>query len=254
MNIILKQKLPALKQKAKTAAELLGLAGQKAQVVGTADISISMRELFKRRDDTGSMVQRTIQRLFALALAFDDDGEIPFYLFGVKAQKLGVVKEGDCHNCIDGRRITLEYGTKYAQPLLMVAQDHFPEGSYQPTTKGWFGRKKRGPVQIQQLANPVKEPVFNIFVTDGENQDEREAEDIIHAISVLPMFTQFVGIGNSGFKFLKKLDSMTGRFIDNAGFCQIEDIDGMSDEDLYAQLLNEFPDYIKAAREAGLVG
>jgi hypothetical protein len=46
---------------------------------------------------------------------------------------------------------------------------------------------------------------------------------------------------------------MEGRFIDNANFFHIKDIEKISDEELYNQLLNEFPEWINEAKEKGVL-
>jgi hypothetical protein len=46
---------------------------------------------------------------------------------------------------------------------------------------------------------------------------------------------------------------MEGRFIDNAGFFALDDIDKVSDAELYERILSEFPDWIRAARAAKII-
>ncbi|KJS86179.1 VWA domain-containing protein [Desulfosporosinus sp. BICA1-9] len=57
----------------------------------------------------------------------------------------------------------------------------------------------------------------------------------------LTLFWQFVGIGRENYGILEKLDTMESRVVDNANFFAIDDIDRISDEQLYERLLNEFP-------------
>jgi hypothetical protein len=49
------------------------------------------------------------------------------------------------------------------------------------------------------------------------------------------------------------LDDMTGRLIDNCSFFELEDLDDISEEDLYENMLEEFPSWLKEARATGLV-
>ncbi len=42
---------------------------------------------------------------------------------------------------------------------------------------------------------------------------------------------------------------MEGRVVDNANFFHIDHIDQVSDEELYENLLNEFPMWLKEAKE-----
>lgn len=67
------------------------------------------------------------------------------------------------------------------------------------------------------------------------------------------MFVQFVGLGKEDFPFLHKLDALPGRVIDNAGFMAVSDIDTIKDAELYDRLLNEFPQWLEAARGQGLL-
>lgn len=73
------------------------------------------------------------------------------------------------------------------------------------------------------------------------------------ASSDKPVFWQFVGIGNGNFDFLNKLDTLEGRVIDNTNFLHIEEIDRISDDELYDALLAEFPFWLKEAKEKGIV-
>ncbi|RYE42329.1 MAG: hypothetical protein EOP24_33215 [Hyphomicrobiales bacterium] len=46
---------------------------------------------------------------------------------------------------------------------------------------------------------------------------------------------------------------MKGRVVDNAGFFSVDDISKISDAELYRRLLSEFPEWLRAARRAGIV-
>ena len=47
---------------------------------------------------------------------------------------------------------------------------------------------------------------------------------------------------------------MEGRRVDNAGFFSVDDISKISDAALYRRMLSEFPDWLTAAKGAGIVG
>jgi hypothetical protein len=57
----------------------------------------------------------------------------------------------------------------------------------------------------------------------------------------------------SDFLFLEQLDSMHGRYIDNANFFSVEDLDQLTDEALYDLLLNEYPAWVFRAKSRGLL-
>ena len=46
---------------------------------------------------------------------------------------------------------------------------------------------------------------------------------------------------------------MTGRVIDNCDFFELDDLDNISEEALYENMLEEFPSWLKEAREIGLI-
>lgn len=118
----------------------------------------------------------------------------------------------------------------------------------QPVKKGLLSR-------IMGSKNTEKPtiPTLVFFITDGDNFDKKEAEDIIRKSSIQPIFWQFVGIGGANFEFLRKLDDMSGRFLDNADFFNINDLRRISDEEFMDRVLNEFPQWIKKARAKGVL-
>lgn len=91
------------------------------------------------------------------------------------------------------------------------------------------------------------------MLTDGANSDPREAEKAIIDAANVGIFFQFAGVGNNEFPFLEKLDNLTGRLIDNAGFFKIPDLKTTPDTLLYSLSLKEFPDYIVEARKKNLI-
>ena len=92
-----------------------------------------------------------------------------------------------------------------------------------------------------------------IFLTNGGNADKPASAEAIRELSKQPIFVQFVGIGKEDFPFLHKLDELSGRFIDNAGFMHVNDIEAIKDAELYDRLLNEFPQWLTKAREKNLL-
>ena len=216
------------------------LTGLCAQVVLVLDRSGSMDHLYN-----SGFVQRLVERLVPVAMQFDDNGEMEMYLFqnNVKKFPYGINTKN-----VDGlikREITeskYSYGgTYYAPPINQIVKDYVQ----MEKKGGFFGLGK-------STANTT-DPVYVIFITDGENSDRDAAEKAITEASKYGIFFQFVGIGNASFKFLDSLDTMEGRFVDNANFFQANDLDSLSDEELYGRLLNEFPDWINKARNLNII-
>lgn len=204
-----------------------GIENQKAQVVLALDFSGSMSRLYK--DGT---VQETVERILPLGLAFDDNKEVDFYLFHNSFIKMP--KNITLSN-VDGyinKRVLGQYSmgaTSYA-PVLKEILEEFSNGSSKMTY-----------------------PTYIIFITDGENDDKSETEKVIKEMSTKGFFIQFVGIGNESFSFLKKLDDLKGRKIDNANFFQIKTLQAIPDDQLYADLMNEFPGWVMQAKSLNLI-
>jgi vWA found in TerF C terminus len=214
-----------------------GIEGQKAQVVLCLDFSGSMRSLYQ-----SGIVQETLERILPLGLAFDDNGEVDFYLFESGIRKMpSNITLGNIDGYIN-EKVMNKYdmgGTNYA-PAINAIVEEFAETS----KSGFFGGSK--PKQLDL-------PVYVIFITDGENSDRSQAEKAMIEASKHGIFFQFIGIGNSSFSFLEKLDDMPGRVIDNADFFTVRDLKNTTDEDLYKKLMTEFPEWIGMSRRAGQI-
>ncbi|MNN34619.1 hypothetical protein D3C81_1484290 [compost metagenome] len=90
-----------------------------------------------------------------------------------------------------------------------------------------------------------------MFYTDGDNHDKPETTSLIQELSKRGIFFQFIGIGGASFDYLKGLDGMEGRFLDNAGFFAARDV--TSDDDMFRKMIKEFSSWIPQAREKGLI-
>jgi hypothetical protein len=224
MSVDLKKHVIELSKKAKLEIKKQGLADTKAQVVLVLDISKSMNRLFKC-----GIIQEVIERILGLAINFDDDGSIDMILFGTNAYQLPSVSLDELEDYVE-RVIMQEYkiieATKYATALQLIY-------------KKYKGNKS--------------DPVFVIFITDGNNSDKKETTELILNLSKEKIFFQFVGIGKEDFLYLKKMDNLAGRFLDNAGFMHINDIASIEDSVLYNRLLNEFPEWLNNAAEVGIL-
>ena len=95
-------------------------------------------------------------------------------------------------------------------------------------------------------------PTFVVFITDGANSDKADAKKALINASNYNIFWKFVGIGKAKFDFLEKLDNLKGRLIDNANFVNFNNIGVISDNELYAQLLTEYNDWLALCRSHGI--
>ena len=173
------------------------------------------------KDYRSGLVQDVIERIIPLALNFDDNGELDLWIFGNDSRRLDGVTLDNFYGLAD--EINKKYylgGTNYAPVMIDIADYYINE-------------------------EPMQVPNYVIFLTDGDNYDKSKTTKLIKDLSHLPIFWQFVGIGNNDFCFLEKLDEMEGRYVDNANFFKVDNIRSMSDDVLYDKLLKEFPEWLK---------
>lgn len=214
------------KKSLKVVLEKKQLTAVTARVGLVLDITGSMRTLYK-----SGTVQKVVERILAVATEFDDDGMLDIWVYDNEFSRLDPVTEKDFEGYVDRKILQNEAVHK-------------------------FGRNDELPVMKDVLTkylqeDPAEEPAFIVFINDGGCR--KNIKSLIESSADKPLFWQFVGVGNGNFDFLKKLDEMEGRVTDNAHFIHIEEIDKISDDELYDALLNEFPSWIKEAGQKGLL-
>jgi hypothetical protein len=82
-------------------------------------------------------------------------------------------------------------------------------------------------------AEAMNLPVLGLLITDGDNEDHREAEVAIARSRPYPVFWSLVGVGPHAFRFLKQMDSE----FDDSEFVDLDNLD-IPDETLYAELVS----------------
>lgn len=214
------------KKTVKIVLEKKNLVKVTARVGLVLDITGSMRNLYKN-----GTVQRVVERILAMAAQFDDDGVLDVWVYDNEFSRLKPVTERDFEGYVN--RIILEDDLVHK-----------------------FGRNDEPPVMKDVLKkyleeDPSKDPAYIVFINDGGCK--KSIKPLIESSAKYPIFWQFVGIGNGNFDFLRTLDTMEGRVVDNANFFHIDDIDQISDNKLYDALLTEFPSWLKEAREKGIL-
>jgi len=229
------EQLDLRKKKVLDLRKDLGLNHQKAQVVLALDFSGSMSMMY-----SSGKIQTLVERLLPIGMAFDDNGEVDFYLFDDGVKKLPeALTVSNIPGYINSKVIG-KYsmgGTDYAPVIKAITKD-FAE------KKGLLGLGGYKTMDV---------PVYVIFITDGDTSNRSGVEEAVKEASNAGIFFQFVGIGRAGFDFLEKLDNMQGRNIDNANFFSVNDLDQKTDDELYKLLLTEFPSYVHQARAKQLI-
>ncbi len=195
-----------------------------ARVGLVMDISGSMTARFKN-----GTVQEIVNKTLPLAVQFDDDGELDCWYYGTTARRMDSVNLDNYTKAVpkEWKQLMLELGGCNNEPVVLK--------------------------MVLDTYRDTKLPVYVLFITDGGVSKKSEIQKIITEASKLPIFWQFVGVGGSGYGILEKLDSMKGRYVDNAGFFALDDFKKVSNEELYARLLEEFPKWLKAIRNKGMI-
>jgi hypothetical protein len=250
-----KKHLIDLTKKATEVVQKVGLGDQKAKVAVAFDVSGSMSDRYRKGE-----VQEAVDRILALAVNFDDNRALDMFAFDTRGHSIGEISEENFYQFINKNvQPLVGGGTAYAPVMKMILASYGisidGETAPQPVVKkrfGFFGKKEEAPAKTENNG-PLDEPIFIIFVTDGENGDHQATEHVVREASKHGVFFKFVGIGNERFYFLDKLDNLTGRLIDNANFIKVNDIANINEEDLYADLLKEFPEWLVEARSNNLI-
>ncbi len=195
-----------------------------AKVGLVLDISGSMVPRFKN-----GTVQSIVNKTLPLAVQFDDDGELDFWFYGTTARQMNSVNLKNYTKAVpdDWKHLMMELGGRNNEPVVMrMVVDEYKD---------------------------TKIPAYVLFITDGGVNNKKEIRNIITEASHLPIFWQFVGVGGKNYGVLENLDTMTGRYVDNAGFFALDDFMKVSNEELYARLLEEFPAWLEAIRKKGMI-
>lgn len=202
------------------------LNGLIARVCMVMDFSGSMERLYMI-----GKVQEVIERLLPVAMQFDDNGVMEAWLFSNEYHRIPDISLNNYYDYINNNKLIKKYymgGTEYAPVIEDACKKYIKE-------------------------EPADIPTLVLFITDGDNSDKERTTKIIKESSKYPIFWQFVGIGNDRFNYLEHLDEMGGRYIDNANFFSVENLDNMSDNELYNKLLGEYPEWINKAKSVGLL-
>ncbi|MFG1857496.1 VWA domain-containing protein [Actinomadura geliboluensis] len=128
-----------------------------------------------------------------------------------------------------------------------VNREHEALGGTGTTNYAAAMRKAMG----HYLRSGVKHPAFVIFQTTRAPDNPTSAERALRNAANLPISWQFAGVepgGGREFDFLRKLDTLQDRAVDNAGFFEAgPNPASLSDADPYDQLMAEHPVWLAAA-------
>lgn len=204
--------------------------GVRARVIIVIDKTGSMTAQYR-----GKVVHRVVERMLAVATQIDDDGQLEPYMYA-----RGFARVPD---------ISVENVESWTEEFLHLT------GTHRGIDYDAIGQSNDElPIMNEILSSVVPgRPVLVLFFTDGGFRKKGPIGQLMRAASAAPVFWQFVGIGKANYGVLEQLDEMEGRTVDNAGFFALDDIDKVSDDELYKRLLSEFPDWLAAATRANIL-
>ena len=218
-------KLVNLAKKATISLEKRQLQQLTAKVALVLDASGSMNRQYKK-----GRVQEVVNRLLPLAVSFDDDQALDCWAFARDPQYLG------------------EIG--------LSNYDGFIDNAHGGWRKWALGPRINNEAEVMKTVTEFYQkdgldvPIYVLFISDGGVNDNRSITRVMTDAAKLPIFWQFVGLGGRGYGILKKLDDMAGRVIDNCDFFELDDLDDISEEALYENMLEEFPSWLKLAKRS----
>lgn len=217
-------KLISLVKPLKVALEKKNLQETVARVALVMDISGSMHGSYK--DGT---VQEIVNKVLPLAVQFDDDGELDFWYYGTNCKRMPSVNMKNYENAVpaDWKNIRSSLGGMNNEPAVMK--------------------------EVVAEYQKSKIPAYIIFITDGGVSRTSEIKNILIEASKLPIFWQFIGVRGRGYGVLEKLDTISGRYVDNSNFFALDDFKTVDNAELYSRLLNEFPNWLKEIKAKGII-
>jgi hypothetical protein len=159
---------------------------------------------------------------------FDDDGELDFWYYGSKPKRMNSVIMKNYTKAVPANWNNLMWslGGGNDEPKVMREV-------------------------IDEYAGATL-PAFVIFITDGGINGDGAAR-LLKKASNQPIFWQFVGVGGDGYGILEHLDTMSGRYVDNANFFALDDFNTVPDGELYDRLLTEFPTYLAEIKRKSML-
>ncbi len=252
-KIDMRKRLDLRKQAVKVVLTKQGLSGKQARVALALDASGSMRPLYKR-----GTVGRVVERIAAVAATMDDDGTLDVWSYATEALALPPLRVDYLADWIPlyVRQRKATTGQGGAEATLAREEAARRAGWPIPNWEGIGGQNEEQKVIAAIIDHfgrmPAPPPALVLVLTDGGLYRDRMIADLLRQASKLPIFWQFVGVGKAQYGILEKLDTLSGRVVDNAGFFAVDDLDEIDDAVLYQRLLSEFPAWLRAARAAGI--
>ncbi len=196
-----------------------GLAGMRGRVIVLLDHSGSMGSDFR-----SGLVQKLLERTLGFGLQIDTDGEvevIPFDSIVWQAETVGL-------------------------------------GNYQQAAQSVYRPNQMGSTNltaalsaVRDLAGTTQEPIVCVVITDGNPDDRRSATAAVVDLARYPVWLKFLALRDV--PYLRQLDDMDGRLVDNCDAKTITDPDGITDDEFAELMVDEWNSWLHEATSAGVL-
>lgn len=247
LPVDMRKRLSLRKQQVAVSLSKRGAAGVSARVVLVLDASGSMSFLY-----SGGVVADVVERMAAVAAQLDDDGEMQAWTFASNPARLPDLRLGELPEWL---RLHVRVGE-----ISLFRRSKKPRKGLQPgqvdmRSVGIQNEEQKVIAQVRDFvrANPATAPTLVLFFSDGGVYRDAAIEKELRAAVEEPIFWQFVGLGRSNYGVLERFDTLPDRRVDNVGFFAVDDISTVPDPELYDRLLSEFPRWLTAAGQAGIL-
>ncbi|MFE0042301.1 VWA domain-containing protein [Streptomyces albireticuli] len=247
LPVDMRKRLSLRKEQVAVSLAKRGASGARARVILVLDASGSMALLYSK-----GVVADVVERMAAVAAQLDDDGEMQAWAFASHPARLPDLRLGELP---DWLRLHVRVGELSFFGRPKKPRKGLLEGQVDMRLVGIQNEEQKviSEVRTYVRENPAADPTLVLFFSDGGVHRNAEIERELRAAAEEPVFWQFVGLGRADYGVLERFDTMPGRRVDNVGFFAVDDIGSVSDAELYDRLLSEFPDWMVAARRAGVI-
>ncbi|MCX4973081.1 VWA domain-containing protein [Streptomyces sp. NBC_00620] len=243
----MRKRLSLRKEQVAVSLKKHGAAGVRARVILVLDASGSMSGLYYK-----GVVADVVERMVAVAAELDDDGVMQAWTFASHAARLPDLSPGELPEWLELHvrvgELTLFRRSKKPRKGLRPGQVDMRAVGIQNEEQ-----KVIAEVRAYVREHPAADPTLVLFFSDGGVYRNKEIEKELREAVEEPVFWQFVGLGRSNYGVLERFDELPGRRVDNVGFFAVDDIAGLPDPELYDRLLSQFPGWVTAARQLGIV-
>lgn len=247
LPVDMRKRLSLRKEQVAVSLEKHGAAGVTARVVLVLDASGSMSFLYSK-----GVVADVVERMAAVAAQLDDDGEMQAWTFASHAARLPDLHLGDLPEWL---RLHVRVGELSLFGRSRKPRKGLRAGQVDMRAVGIQNEEQKAIAQVRQYVrdHPATAPTLVLFFSDGGVYRNAEIERELREAVEEPIFWQFVGMGRANYGVLERFGTLPGRRVDNVGFFAVDDISKVSDPELYDRLLSEFPAWMTAASQAGIL-